>query len=454
MHHSHKIQAISLLSWCLLLASNLSLGREKTLLQPPRETPSANGLNIFATSYYRLAAVDGEVMYRRPFSAYWLPAKVGLNLPFGTNLQVKKGANVDLNYFYRNEGAWKSLQTYVSFRNDVTLVLNEQILRKVDIKNFTFTALRAEDVTQIDPNEGKLDFQRAWNRVATYFRSEQAFSPNLKEDDDFNLNIGLRSRRISIVYPKDGLTKYSTNFPLHFLAVWDNPFNKEVAFKVYLWKYQRPMSEPLAIVRADSYRINIPEPGSYFIRVATADERYSSRPTLVHFVKDLARDSADAHIDSIAPNLLFPLKNSVLGVPKSGKAIQFLASAVVPPKAKALNLILEKSPSVDKESSQKINLKPDTFLQAFVNLKPGSYRWWLEYPSAMPENQAHGEPDSTAPVMSEKRSLTLVEDDETAKSMEAMVSTLVDDYIKNGVSSHIFISKSRMASGSSLKVKE
>lgn len=332
-------------------------------------------------AYFQAKATQGVISYRLPFRVQWQNLNQVRRLPVGTILQLSEGAAVELNYRHRNLGALKTERTYVTIQSASTLILNEQLLRKVNADRYFFNMARSTENKLSPEQEAALpfDFQKSWQRVITYLRDPEnaEMSFNLHGQDKFKL--ALRQKKISLLLPVDGDIPMTHNFPTKIGIAWANPLDTAQDFKVYITKYSEQEGKPVAIVRGEEYTATIPSPGSYLVRIASLDDRYSSFPHMTHLTSTMPDLQITQEIDKSEYKLLFPPDNFIFQTEENKAVVAFSGRLSSLKKKSRMTLHIRPESLREKEPNAEQVYSINTEFLQHITLPENSYQWWVEY---------------------------------------------------------------------------
>lgn len=395
------------------------------------------------SSYFRVMKLKGKAMSRAPFALTWREVKEGMALSYGTSLRIEKDTKLDLTFFFSNYGDLKSVQTYLFFRHDASFILNNKMMRKISLKKYFFSSIRHKD--QGDPKQvgEEIDFKKAWNRVAVFISPKDAsnYAPNLKADSSSNVDVGLRSKKITILYPEDGLTKYTRQFPTTLQLIWANPTQTKKSYKIYFWKFNTDFKTPLAETTNDNYSITINEPGSYFYQVRSEHDRFASKPNLVHFFPELPEFVNETAMVNRELTLLFPLPRLVRLTTQPQEEVIFYG--LLPLQSKIMSPTVKISPQ-DPEQVMSVPVKIQQEFSVTKILPVGTYEWWLEYQTYRDEVDSHGKPQKKLVTqISEKRKFELIQIGSDRQSYFTRVGQLLYDSVIEGKAQKIDISQAQ-----------
>jgi hypothetical protein len=410
--------------------------------------PSAQPINaapnvgVGRYTYFKVDKINGKAFARAPFALEWEEVEQGSALIFGTNLKIEKSTKIELSYSFNNQGSWKAVQTYLSFNTDASVILNQNLLRRIKLRKYFFSFLR-QDKGGAAPEAKveEVDFKKAWDRVASFFKPEKdsVYSDNLQSDN--SIQVALRNKKITVHYPEDGLTKYALSFPASLPVVWVHPTEKTMSYKLYFWRHNTDYSEPYAITTNDNYSIQVTEPGSYFFQVSSVNGRFASKPHIVHFIPQMPEISLDNKEIVASLALVFPLRNYALFGDQQGASIDFVASISSLTDIKELTLQIQSSNEEKTKVYQlPLQLKIVTTQQLAVN----SYTWWLEGKKEVEVIGHGGDPEKKIEVIiSEKRRLEVLPVVDSLASQKIALQRLLDGFIQNGRARKIMISSQK-----------
>lgn len=394
-------------------------------------------VNLARTSYFRVKKIEGTASSRAPFALNWSSVRKGMALPFGTSLRINADTKLELAYFFRNQGDWKSAQSHLFFNTETTVILNAELMRQIELRKYFFSSLRFQkDATpEINPEE-EMDFDRAWRRLAAFFnpRDIARYAEQLAGRPPSDIDIALRSKKITLLYPEDGITKFAQTFPATLQLIWAHPTAKPLEYKIYLWQHQTTYKYPYAITESNNHAITINQPGSYYVQVTSMGDMYSTKPTMVHVFPEIPEFSHEGVAIDSRIHLTQPPDGAVYFIPTAGKKLRFMGD--YPHQARVTAPVLK----IMKERAEKpqvVRLRGTRKLDYSLTLSPGVYEWWLEFETVKETTGEDGKVSrETKLTASEKRLLELIPN--TADRRKEL-HRLVESNIASGGHTRIFL---------------
>lgn len=262
-------------------------------------------------SVFFFTEVKGHADYWAPLSAKWRKLTQGTKLPVGTLLQISKGSELGYSFYDYELKDWHGDQAYLKINDPVNIRLNRDIMRKVDFKESWQSTIPVVEESD-DPKDENyfVSVRNAWEKLVMYFektKENENYIKDLYTDAKESVEVGLRAKKIHIVYPGHGAAQFANQYPSELRVVWRVQAKQKPKspFAVYFWKQKdaRPVA-PEVYTRASEYRIQVTAEGSYYVQIETQDRKYLSQPHLVHFgqpASSFDRDIVNSKARSIFP---------------------------------------------------------------------------------------------------------------------------------------------------------
>ncbi len=382
---------------------------------------------------FRVVKVEGFIEYRDPLDLAWHTLQVGQKLVVGSYLSIPGGSKLRLSYVFRNRGKLRSEETVINFNNTITIRLTRETLRRIVIDEYFMSRLPdlKTDSKKMIEDENVM-FDRAWEKITILFRPNEANDQIVAKyvhGANQMVEIGLRHKKITILYPENGAALMLPSFPAKLNIIWVHPELKPLKYKIYLWQKETDFKSPSLVTYADNAQIDIAEPGTYYVMVRDATGKYSSAPHIVYIEKDIPQYGAALNTAEMTGiNLLKP-DNAFLLLSLNKNKIDFnwiIGEKLVVKKLEFnfVNAATEKSAKITLENDQR---------QLTRVLAPGHYIWWLD---VFTENPT----DKTLKVISsEKRQVMIIDTKNSFKTTKNLLKKYVDELVQENHQYNIMI---------------
>jgi len=321
--------------------------------------------------------VEGVVLTRGQNSPQWHRVKEGTKLPEGQLIQITDGAAVTIEERGADDDSGlKGDRVQLTLTKPIVTRVTSDLLRQVKLSSIFVNQRSSPRLSTQPASEIPLTLHDAWQRTAALISGipkEATPIPNMVELENQGMALALSAKKLQILSPVTNSLVEAKEWPSELKVTWLTPPGVPRKYLVYVWKTGTTRGAPQAETRGDNFALQLGEPGTYYIQVASTDGVWLSPAHVVYALTPTeALTGGDATVEqrpiaSLMPR--YPPDHFVVSSRTPRVAITFAwTSEARGYEASSVLRIRSESGSTVREVQTRIE-------EADVSLPPGTYVW-------------------------------------------------------------------------------
>lgn len=377
-----------------------------------------------------IKATKGPVLIRRPGESDWVPIKDGMRLPFETILKVGDLGEVSL--FAKGlelTDKNRESRSLVTIQEPTTIRLDHDLFRNVPTtKVFVHKQPKTTAASQEDENIA----DGVWDDLKERF-SLVLSTLNLKPEEAPKtapqISHAVQHKKLVIFTPEDQEWIQSAQFPYPLKVMWQDVPVKNPRYKIFIWSKEEAQGSPYVYTTATKWEVPIHEYGDYFLQVSTDDDKYQSKPLLIHVAtvprqnkgeEDEELLTKDGENANTSLELTTPEDNWIVVTPKKSMPVEFHWDGPTLDEGSQYHWYLYTA--IGKLIDEDVIQRP----HVIKNLAPGQYLWAVEQKLITRGDRVHHVASERRRITIENSNLTVDKLIERAMSSSSDQSLVID----------------------------